>query len=237
MSTLEDLEVAASRLNLGDTLTASSTGLEDRETDIAQPTDANVISRPKVGSVQAVPHPSPAPSSTSSYSTTGTPRRHCPLPTTRTNATSTAVDLTYTRGLPHPVNHLYRPSTPALSLLPLPDPQSPRHNCAPTSSISPRTPIDHNSAHAPFSTRCLTRNPTSTRTRSSGLSTQSRPMSTTSANNSSSTTSTSASQTTPPRGSSQSTRYPSRLMETPGRNKNKFYVVVVGRRTGIFDDW
>ena len=30
---------------------------------------------------------------------------------------------------------------------------------------------------------------------------------------------------------------PSRLVSTPGAKKSKWYVVLVGRRTGIFDDW
>jgi len=41
---------------------------------------------------------------------------------------------------------------------------------------------------------------------------------------------------TPTSSGSQST-YPTRLVSTPGANKVKWYAVVVGRRTGIFDDW
>lgn len=69
MSILEDLEVAASHLNLGEILAASLMGLEDQKSDTAQPTDANVTSHLKV---EAVPHSSPVPSSTPLYSTMGT---------------------------------------------------------------------------------------------------------------------------------------------------------------------
>lgn len=30
---------------------------------------------------------------------------------------------------------------------------------------------------------------------------------------------------------------PSRIIGTPGKKKGKWYVVIVGRKTGIFDDW
>jgi hypothetical protein len=36
---------------------------------------------------------------------------------------------------------------------------------------------------------------------------------------------------------SSSPRQPSRLVSTPGAKKPKWYAVVVGRRTGVFDDW
>lgn len=161
------------------------------------------------------------------------------LPVIRTCSPPAVADSVYTsNGLSLPVNRLYRPFTPPPSLLPLPDPQTPNRNRSFTSSSASRRIDVRNSSRQPFGTpRSSTVHHTSSHTHPSQPSTPSRSAPTSARNNSSTPSRSTSRPMTPVATPSRSVHHPSRMMETPGRTKNKFYVVVVGRRTGVFDDW
>lgn len=134
----------------------------------------------------------------------------------------------------------YRPLTPPPSSQPLADPRSPGRDRPSSSASASRLITSHRSSscYSP-STRCSTANQILSHAHLSDSSTPPRPVPTTptSGRNRPSTPSQTTTHHVPSTPSSRPIQYPTRLMETPGRSKNKFYVVLVGRRTGVFDDW